>query len=144
MPKAFRLTAPQPLERDVHEACAKALDALLLPPARWFAYPAGGTQLAPQQHAALARKGLKRGLPDLWFLYQRVYCIELKRQKGGRLSKTFIARTKHGAMRIYEGQEDVFPALLATGAIADIAICTSVDEVITQLAVWNIPLRRVQ
>jgi hypothetical protein len=29
----FRLVAPEPYELDIHEACASALDKLLLPPA---------------------------------------------------------------------------------------------------------------
>ena len=59
----FRLRAPEPLEVDIHEACAKALDHLLLPPAMWFTYPAGASQLSPQQMARYSRIGLKRGLP---------------------------------------------------------------------------------
>ena len=31
--KPFRLTAPEPAEREVHKSVAKLLDALLLPPA---------------------------------------------------------------------------------------------------------------
>lgn len=34
--RPFRLTMPVPLEVDIHEACAGALDKLLLPPATWF------------------------------------------------------------------------------------------------------------
>jgi hypothetical protein len=39
------------------------------------------------------------------------------------------------------GQEEVFPLLIATGAVEAIAVCTSVDEVLAQLARWRIPLR---
>ncbi|HSR76408.1 MAG TPA: hypothetical protein VLN57_07455 [Xanthobacteraceae bacterium] len=134
------MTAPEPLEHDIHQACAEALDKLLLPPALWFTYPAGASQLSPQQFARHARIGLKRGLPDIWVLYGGVYCVELKRL-GGRLSKTRIGRTRRGGPRVFEGQEDVFPRLLKTGAIEDIALCTSVDELLAQLARWGIPLR---
>lgn len=137
----FRLTAPEPYERDIHAACVQALDRLLLPPAMFFTYPAGALELTPAQMARLARIGLKRGLPDLWVLFEGCYGIELKRE-GGALSKTRLGRTRSGAPRVYEGQEDVFPKLLASGGVRDIAICHSVDEVLAQLEVWAIPLRR--
>jgi hypothetical protein len=135
----FRLKAPEPLEADIHEACARVLDRLLLPPAMWFTYPAGAAQLSPQQMAAYSRKGLKRGLPDIFVLHQRMYGIELKR-KGGRLSKTRVGRSQRGAPRIYLGQEDTFPKLEAAGM--QIAVCHSVDEMLAQLARWQIPMRR--
>jgi hypothetical protein len=138
--KRFRLTAPVPVERDIHEACAQALDRLLLPPAFWWTYPAGATQLSPQQQARYSRIGLKRGLPDLWILHQEIYGIELKR-RGGSLSKTRIVRTRRGSPRILAGQEDVFPQLLAAG-MREIAICHSVDEMLLTLQRWQIPLRR--
>jgi len=137
---AFKLTAPEPLERDIHEACAQALDRLLLPPAFWFTYPAGATQLSPQQMARHSRIGLKRGLPDIWVLHQGVYGIELKR-RGGQLSKTRVARTPRGSPRILAGQVDVFGLLRAAG-MRDIAICHSVDEMLDALEGWNIPHRR--
>jgi hypothetical protein len=139
-PAPFRLTAPEPLEVDIHEACAQALDRLLLPPAMWFTYPAGAVELSPQQMARYARVGLKRGLLDIWLLYRAVYCIELKR-RGGQLSKTRIGRTRRGTPRVLAGQDEVFPQLIATGAVAAIAICTSVDEMLAQCRRWQIPLR---
>src|SRR5215470_1604311 len=79
---SYRLTAPEPLERDIHEACAQALDRLLSPPAEWWTYPAGAAQLSPQQQARYSRIGLKRGLPDLMVLHGGLYGIELKRAGG--------------------------------------------------------------
>lgn len=137
---AFRLTPIVAAERDIHEACAAALDRLLLPPALWFCYPAGATQLSAPQMARYSRMGLKRGLPDLWVLHKGVWCIELKRH-GGRLSRTRIARTRRGSPRILAGQEDTFPQLLASGGINDIQIAHSVDELLDTLEGWNIPLR---
>jgi|SRR5580693_133158 hypothetical protein len=137
----FRLTAPEPAELDIHEACAQALDRLLLPPAFWFTYPAGHIKLSGAEVARLARIGLKRALPDIWILYQRVYCVELKRH-GGDLSKTRIGRTRSGAPRVFVGQEETFPLLIGTGAVAAIAVCTTVEQMLGQVAVWNIPLRR--
>lgn len=136
----FGLVAPEPLERDIHERCAEVLDRLLLPPAMWFTYPAGATQLTPAQFARHSRIGLKRGLPDIWILHKGVWLIELKR-RGGALSKTKIVRTRRGSPRFLDGQAEVFPRLVATGAVRDIAICHSVDEMLGTLAAWQIPMR---
>jgi hypothetical protein len=140
--RPFKLTSLEPLEVDIQETCAAALDRLLLPPAMWFAYPAGVIELNGHQMARLMRHGLKRGLPDVWILANgKVRCIELKR-RGGSLSKTRVARTRRGAPRVLVGQEEIFPQLIGTGAVEAIAVCTSVDEVLAQLARWEIPLRR--
>ena len=139
-PRPFRLRMPEPLEADTHAACAQALDRLLMPPAVWFTYPAGAVQLSPQQMARYSRLGLKRGLPDIWVLYQGTYCIELKRRGAGRLSKTTIGRMPSGAPRVLIGQDEMFPRLLAAG-VKDIAICHSVDEVLSALARWQVPVR---
>jgi hypothetical protein len=138
--RPFKLTSLEPLEVDIQETCAAALDRLLMPPAMWFAYPAGVIELSGHEMARLTRHGLKRGLPDIWVLHRRVYCIELKR-RGGALSKTRVGRTRRGAPRVFVGQEEVFPLLIRTGAVEAIAVCTSVDEVLAQLARWQIPLR---
>jgi hypothetical protein len=139
MSRLFRLTAPIVAELDIHEACAKALDALLLPPAIWFAMPVGHVQLSGAQTARLARIGLKRGLPDLFFLFEGlVFACEIKR-RGGYLSKTRVVRTKRGAPRILEGQEEVFPKLRAAGAA--VVVVHSVDEMLAQIRVWGLPLR---
>jgi hypothetical protein len=137
---AFKLTPEIVAERDIHESCAAALDRLLCPPAMWFTYPAGAAQLSPQQMARYSRIGLKRGMPDLWFLFRGVFCIELKRH-GGNLSRTRIGRTRRGSPRVLIGQVDVFPALVASGGVQDIAIAHSVDEMLDALERWKIPLR---
>jgi hypothetical protein len=140
MPRPFRLTAPAPLERDIHKACADALDCLLLKPAEWACYPAGAVQLSPQQMARYSELGLKRGWPDLLISYRGFWGIELKRL-GGKLSKTTIIHTRRGSPRVLDGQEDVFPRLLASGGFSDIAICHSVEEMLMQLHQWGIPHR---
>lgn len=140
MPQArFRLTAPIPLERDVHKACARALDRLLLPPAKWTTFPAGVTVLSPQQFARYSELGMKRGWPDLMIAYGAMWGIEIKRV-GGTLSKTRIVRTRRGSPRILDGQVDTFPQLIESGGFADIAICHSVEEMLDQLTRWHIPL----
>ena len=137
----FKLTAPEPAEREVHKSVARLLDAILLPPVMWHSYPAGASILSPQQAARHIEIGLKRGMPDIWIFHRGVYCIELKRP-GGTLSKTRTVRTRRGSPRILEGQEDTFPRLLATGAVTSIAVCYDVPEVIRQLEIWQIPHRR--
>jgi hypothetical protein len=139
MTQRFRLTAPEPLEAETHAACAAALDKLLLPPAVWFTYPAGAVQLSPQQQARYSRLGLKRGLPDIFIVHDGVFGIELKR-RGGRLSRTTVVRTPRGSPRELIGQADMFPRLLAAG-MKDIAICHSVDEVLSALRRWDVPVR---
>lgn len=139
MPK-FKLTVPEPLEREIHIACHEALEKLLLPPAMYCCYPAGAAQLSVQQQAAYSRVGLKRGFPDLILWHQKTYGIEIKRV-GGVLSKTRVVRTKRGGLRILKGQSEVFPQLLATGAWGGITIVHSVSEMLDQLRRWEIPLR---
>jgi hypothetical protein len=139
-PRPFRLTPPEPLELDIHQTCAQALDRLLLPPAVWACYPAGIIKLTGAQMARYAALGLKRGWPDLLIGFDGVWGIELKR-RGGKLSKTRIGRTRSGAPRILEGQEDVFPMLLASGMFRAIGVAYSVEDMLGQLAIWGIPLR---
>ena len=136
----FRLTTPQPLELDIHKACASALQALLLPPAQWISLGIGAIKLAPAEMGRLVAIGIKAGWPDILVLHQLAWGIELKRP-GGRLSETRIVRDRRGALREVAGQADVFPRLIATGAVGGIAVCTSVEEMLDQLARWKIPLR---
>lgn len=137
--RVFRLTAPEPFERDLHVACARALDRLLMPPAMWFSYPAGASQLNGAQIAQHVSIGLKRGLPDIWVLHNGVYCIELKRGNG-RLSETRLKRTARGN-RILVGQAEVFPKLIASGGVKAIAVCSSLEAVLRWLERWKIPFR---
>lgn len=137
---AFRLRPDEPSELDIHAACARVLDRLLLPPALWCCYPAGAVQLSPQQHARYSLLGLKRGFPDILIFYHGTWGLELKRP-GGRLSKTRVVRTRRGSPRVLVGQDEVFPALLASRGFRDIAVAHSVDEMLAQCTLWNIPLR---
>lgn len=139
---ALRLAAPIPAESDLQAGVAKALDTLLLPPAQWTTFPAGHVQLPKAAAARLARMGLKRGWPDVLVLHAgTLHGIELKRP-GGRLSKTRTVRTKRGALRVLDGQEDTFPRLEAAGM--RIAVCSTVEAVLRALDRWNIPLRRYE
>ena len=138
--KPFRLTKPVVPEDSLHEATAKALDLLLLPPAQWATYPAGSIPLPAQWAAKLFRLGLKRGWPDILVVHEgRTIGIELKRI-GGALSKTRMVRSRSGALRIVEGQTDVFARLQGAGML--IEVCETVDEVLAALKRLNVPVRR--
>ena len=135
----FKLTMPEPSEVQIHEACARALDALLLPPAAWACYPAGHIRLAAAETARLTRAGLKRGWPDLLVIFEAlVFGIEIK-AKGGALSKTRTVRNRQGKLRIVEGQAEVFPRLERAGM--HIIVVHSVDEMLTKLRQLGLPLR---
>jgi hypothetical protein len=137
--RPFRLTAPEPGELEIHEHCARVLDALLQPPAMWACYPAGHVELAPAQLARLKRVGLKRGWPDVLIIYQGLsFGIEIK-ARGGKLSKTRIGRTKRGGLQVFEGQEDVFARLGSAGM--SIAVVHGVDEMLAAIRNWGIPLK---
>jgi hypothetical protein len=135
---------PEPSERDVHEAVASLLDerrGILLPPALAICYPAGIVELSPQQAARYAKCGLKTGMPDFFIFHQGVYLLELKRPNG-RLSRTRIVKSKHG-LREVVGQVERFEQLCKTGAVRDLAVCCSVDEVLHQLDKWQLPMGRI-
>ena len=142
--KPFRLTEVVTAEDELHTAVAKALRVLVMPPAAWTCFPAGNMPLEPRFAAKLARFGLAPGWPDLLVLFGgRLFGVELKRV-GGRLSKTrlVLRRDRRGNLRqrLVIGQAEVFPLLLAAG-MADIAVCTSVEAVLTALRGWGVPLR---
>jgi len=137
----YRLVSPAVAEDELHASVARALDVLLLPPAMWATYPAGSVPLPPEYAAKLTRLGLKRGWPDILIVHGPSYGIELKRP-GGVLSRTRTVRTRRGALRVLDGQEDVFPRLEDAGM--RIGVCRSVDEVLAQLRAWGLPLRNAR
>lgn len=136
--KPFKLLAPMTPEDDLHVSIAQLLEVVVRLPAMWTCFPAGNVPLPPQYAAKLARMGLKRGWPDFLVLHEWMHGIELKRADG-KLSKTRMVRTKRGALRVLEGQEDVFPKLMAAGML--IEVCRTPDEVMAALCKWGIPLR---
>jgi len=138
MAKPFRLTAPKVAENELHEATARLLATVLLPPAMFACYPAGHIQLGGQAAAKLARMGLAQGFPDFLVFCGGHYGIELK-AKGGRLSRTITYRTPSGALRTRLGQVEVFPRLRDAGM--RIAVCSSLSDVLAALSGWGIPTR---
>lgn len=136
----FRLTAPVPVEDELHESVAKALRSLVKPPAVFVAYPAGWVQLTAAQAAKFSRMGIARGVPDFLGWYGGAsFGLELKRPRTGRLSKGHWDRTARGALVWRQGQEEMFLALHNAGMA--IAVCHSLDEVLGALDAWDIPLR---
>jgi hypothetical protein len=139
--RPFRLTRPVVPEDILHASVADALAKLLLPPAEWWAYPAGQIKLDGQQKAKLYRMGLRVGLPDFMCLFDGTLIgIELKTETG-RLTRTRVVhRKRNGGMRIVAGQTDVFPKLAAAGMFGPY-ICRSVDDVLDVLRAAGVPLR---
>lgn len=126
-------------EAELHEAVAKAFTMLVLPPAMWTCFPAGQVPLPAHAAAKLYRMGLKRGWPDILVVYGgHTFGIELKRQ-GGQLSRSYMARTKRGALVLREGQKDVFPRLQAAGMT--IGIASNVNDAVALLREWGVPVR---
>lgn len=142
-PPPFKLTgAPELRERDIHEQVAGVLDACLLDPAFWCCYPAGLVELSAAQAVRYVKCGLKSGMPDIMIWYHGIWLLELKRRGSGQLSRTRIVKTKHG-LREVVGQAERFVQLAKTGAVRDLAVCYSVDDVLAMLALWNIPHKRI-
>jgi hypothetical protein len=138
--RPFRLTRPIVPEDVLHASVADALAKLLLPPAEWWAYPAGQIKLDGQQKAKLYRMGLRVGLPDFMVLHGELIGIELKTETG-RLSRTRVVhRKRNGGMRTVEGQTDVFPRLSAAGMRGP-HVCRSVEDVLRVLRAAGVPLR---
>jgi hypothetical protein len=102
-------------------------------------HPAGAVELSPAQVARYASLGLKRGMPDLFIFFEGLWGIELKR-RGGAPSKTRVVRTRRGSPRVLVGQEETFPALIASGGFQDIGIAHSVEEMLELCRYWEIPL----
>lgn len=87
------------LEDTFHESVAQYLDAVLHPSVLWTTFPAGGG--GELRGAALKRKGLKPGWPDVQILWDAgLSCvshfvgIELKELHHGRLSAEQIVMHK--------------------------------------------------
>jgi hypothetical protein len=138
----YRLTAPVVPEDTLHASVADALAKLLLPPAEWWAYPAGHIRLDGQQAAKLYRMGLRPSLPDFMVLCGTLIGIELKTETG-RLSKTRVVhRKRNGGLRTVEGQADVFPRLSAAGMRGP-HVCRSVEDVLCALRAEGVPIRGV-
>lgn len=112
-------------EQSEQIAVADWLRWSLIPPAFFVYFPAGEGRLSMAHAIKLKRKGLRAGMPDLWlFDVGRVFAIEMKVPKSGRLS---------------DPQKEAHPMLRAVGI--EVAVCTTLDAVMTQCREWGLPLR---
>lgn len=135
----FSLSPPHASEVDIHTGVAALLDHVLLPPAEWTTFPAGGYGLTPQASSRLMRMGLKPAWPDILIVHdRRCYGIELKTEVG-RLSITRTVRNRRGGPRTIVGQREMHPRLNAAGM--EIAVCRSIDDVMGWMILWGMPTR---
>jgi hypothetical protein len=111
----------------------KPWDVLLVAPVRSGAHPAGLIALTVKQAAKVARLRLKRPWPDLSILHGMLHGIGLKRS-GATLFGTRIEQAGRERLRL--------GAALPLGRGEGIAVCASLETVLTALAAWVVPLSR--
>jgi hypothetical protein len=114
-----------PSENQLHAAVADYLDWMLLPPAFFTTFPAGGYVLPRSGAGLLKRKGLKAGFPDIILFYDgRTIGIELKvaNNKPTPVQMGTLARLREAGIHCY--------------------ICRDVDRVQEVLKEEGFPLRR--
>ncbi len=117
-PRAPRL--PQPTESEIHEAFAQHLRMRGRCGVPWWHTP-NGEHRDPAIGAKLKRMGTKPGVPDvLCVIDGRLHGLELKRERGGRVSPA--QRAMHDELR-------------AAGAIVETA--RGLDEALAVLLRWG-------
>lgn len=123
--RAPRRNPFQPTESAFQITVAGYLDAFLSPPSVWFHIPNGGRR-GKIEAARLKKMGVKAGVPDIEIIAEggRSHFMELKREKGGRLSDAQIAMRQ---------------LLIAVGC--PWAEARTLEEVKAALDAWGIPLR---
>jgi hypothetical protein len=123
-PPRFKLTAPVPLEDDLHVSVYQALRVLCPNDAVVNSWDLANAKSAIEG-ARKRRKGCLAGWPDLCVAWRsRLVLIELKRSRYGVISAT--QRTLHARL-----EEAGFP----------VTICTSVQDVLETVSRAGIPLR---
>ena len=125
--QGHRSGAASHTEAQLHRAVAGFLNARLQPPDFFSTFPAGGGGL--MRGRLLKAMGLKTGMPDIFPLIINgiVYGAELKTVKGV----------------VSDTQKETHAALLATGAVRNIAIWRSMYDMKLFLSVWRAKLRSV-
>lgn len=113
--KAVATSRPIATENQDHVALAKHLDARLKKGVTWWHTP-NGEKRDKATAAKLKRMGVRRGVPDFFFAADRLYALELKRLKGGKLS---------------DEQEDMIDALHKAGVI--VIVANGLDEALAIL-----------
>lgn len=124
MSRPFKLTAPVPLEDELHQSVADALRYLLPQDATWTTWEARNAA-SVAEGARRKKLGLLAGWPDIGIFWRsRVVLLELKRSRYGVLSKA---------------QRELHPRLENAGF--PVEVCCSVEDVLAVVARSGIPLR---
>lgn len=92
----------------------------VLPGVEWWHTPNGGERRDAFEGKRLKQMGVKPGIPDLWFLWGRLYGLEFKKP-GGVLSTA---------------QRSLHPRLTAAGAL--IATVDNLDAAKAQVKAWGL------
>lgn len=110
-------------EAQLQAQIASYLSVALPVDARFHHSPSEGKR-GWRSQAALKSSGFSAGWPDLEIIWQgRVYFLELKSEKG----------------RVSPAQAECHAGLIAAGA--SVAIIRSLEEAVSQLRAWGVPLR---
>lgn len=124
MARPFRLTSPVTAEDDLHLAVADAL-AVLLPTDAVFNTWELRNAASAIEGARRKRLGALPGWPDCGVFWRgHVALLELKRERGGRLSKA---------------QRDLHPRLARTGF--PVAVVYTVVQALDAVSAAGVPLR---
>lgn len=120
-PRGARPALPVLPEDDVHVAVVEHLRARCRPGIHWH-HPATGEVRDPGTARKLQRFGVKAGLPDLLLLIEgRLHGLELKRERGGRVSPDQVA---------------MHAELLEAGAV--VAVARGLDQALSTLTAWGV------
>ena len=125
MKRRFKLTPPDPKEKELHASVAHMLDWMLLPPALYTTFPAGGYLLSPAAAGQLQRKGLKPGMPDILVFGGSGTCIGIE--------------LKVGKNRLSNLQKEMFDKLERAGIACH--VCRCLEDVVYALRVNGFPVR---
>lgn len=94
----------------------------LIPGVVWWSTPNGGRRDA-REAKALKETGVQAGIPDLFFLWGRLYGLELKKAKG----------------RTSAAQDELHPRLIHAGAL--IAVVDNLAAAKAQIVAWGLTAR---
>lgn len=123
-PRPFRLTAPIPIEDELHAAVADALRVLLPPDAVVNTWELRNA-FSAAEGARRKRLGALPGWPDMGVFWSgRLVLLELKRERGGYLSPA---------------QRALHPRLAAAGF--PVSIGHTVVEALDLVSAGGVPLR---
>ena len=114
----------QPTEGQLHASVAELLDVLLLSPAFFTTFPAGGYGLSKALGGIMKRRGLKAGMPDILVFYDgRCIGIELKvgKNKLSAAQVMTIDKLERAGIKVY--------------------VCRTIDQIVSLLVKEKFPLR---